>query len=182
MERGLTRAWAKFDRADPLILFEVERNGEIAEDIGAACRQLEGGRHLQNQIRLAQAPAFGELWKLGRFGGVAFRHSLADPLGDRADLRIRKLALVRKLAESVRRMPGRHISRLYDRGDQGAALLEVFVRDQREGRGFAWAMTSDAVLVDDRRDVFVKGDLVSRGKHRGGRNERSSQFNRHSPF
>src|SRR5215469_5474379 len=49
MMRGLARAGTKFDRADPFILFEMERNGEIAEDIRTAGRQLEGDRHLQNQ-------------------------------------------------------------------------------------------------------------------------------------
>src|SRR5262249_39420840 len=62
------------------------------------------------------------------------------------------------------------------------ALLDVFVRDQRERRGFAGAMAGGAVLVDDRRDIFGKGDLVSRGEQSGRRKQRNSQFSRHSLF
>ena len=58
------------------------------------------------------------------------------------------------------RVPRRHVSARGDPHDQLAALLHVVVRQQREWRRLAGAMTDGAVVVDDRRDVSREGRRV----------------------
>src|SRR5580704_4712965 len=65
--------------------------------------------------------------------------------------------------------PGRHNSGGGDRGDLQGALLGIFIGQQREGRDFAGAMASGAIVIEDGRDVTIKsGDAAADSGGDGG--------------
>ena len=167
MVHNLARAGTKLHRADPFVLLEVERDHEIAEDVGAARRKIERNRHFHDEIGLAQVPSFRELGKLGHLRGIALRHALLDPIGNGRDLLVRQTAFIGELAVIVRGVPGRHITGFRDGRDQGAALLDVFIGNQRERSSLTRAMARHAVVVHDGSDVFAECDFAGRRKKRG---------------
>ena len=84
------------------------------------------------------------------------------------DLGVGQPALVRELAVSTRRMPGRHLARLRHLRDRFRALEHVFVADERERRGLAGTMAGHAVRVEDRGHVFAERDGAAARLDRAG--------------
>ncbi len=143
-----------FPGETPCVLGQVRVDDEVAIDVRAARRQLEGRRHLDDEIRRAEMPAVRELRERGHLRAVAFRHPVLHPVADRRDLRVGQPPLVGELAVAVRRVPGRHVTRLGDFRDRLRVLLHVLVRDQRERRRLPRAMARHAVGVQDGRDAL----------------------------
>ena len=69
------RSGPELDGSHPLVLGELRRNHEIAELIGTGRRHGVAHRHFQNQIRLAEMPAVGELGQFGHLGAIAPGHA-----------------------------------------------------------------------------------------------------------
>src|SRR5438552_9968386 len=100
-------------------------------------------------------PAFCELRQFRHLRGITLRHALLDPVGDARDLLVRQTALVSELAVAMSGVPGRHVAGFRNRDDQRAALLDVFIRDERERSCLAWTMARHAIVIHDGSDVFA---------------------------
>ena len=97
---------------------------DVAINIRTIGRNVIRGRHLNNQIRLAEHPARDELWRCGRYsdgfpsGIPCFTHL---PL-NQGDLAVLETPLVPERIRRFFRLPGRHEARLCHRCDDAAAL------------------------------------------------------------
>ena len=63
----------------------------------------------------------------------------------------------------VDRFPGRHVAVQEDVFDGEGTLFHVPVTDELEGAALAGAVTTGAILMDERCDVLVEGDLGRQG-------------------
>ena len=138
-----TRACARAELhgAHPLVLGEPGRNHEVAVDVRPARRNVEAGRHLEDEIRLAELPAVGERRQRAassprrRAACPAFTH-----VADRRDLRVGQAALVRRTRRSRAPPATAACTATASPRDELAALGDVLVRHQRERRRLARPM------------------------------------------
>ena len=148
---------------DPLVVGQASRQHEVPIDVRTLGRHVEGGGHFENQVRCAQLPAVRELRQCRQFRQVAARHARLQPAGDDVDLIVGEPPFVGEVAEPMRGVPRRHVSRPRHLHDQLGALRDVLVPDQRERRDFARPMTRHAVGVQDRRDGRAEGRRLFSG-------------------
>ena len=122
--------------------------------------------------KISQQPARSELRRRRCVAGFAFRHALLDPLPDHRNLAVREPALVLESIRSRFRFPGRHETRGCDRSDDLALLRYIRIRKQRERRSFTGPVTRGAVVVNDRGDLSIERDRLTRrtaaGRHQAG--------------
>ena len=148
---GLARAGPELDGADPLVLGEARRDRRSCgrcPDRSRAARRRRASSARDRACRGAspRGTAAASASCAGSPCGMpCLTHSPIVAIC--ASVRRRSSC---EVAVAVRRVPGRHVARLGDRGDQLALLLRVVVGDERERRRLAGAMAGDAVLVEDR--------------------------------
>ena len=114
--------------------------------------------HHQHNIRLRDAPAFGEFWRRLCIFGFAFDCACIYPRDDAFDFGIGQTAIIRELPEMRIGVPGWHLSRDDFFLDGFGPRTHVFVGQGRERSRFAGAMTFGAFGIEDGRDIFVEGD------------------------
>ena len=116
---------------------------------------IDGDRHLQNHIRLADGPTLGELPRRGRVLLVAFLCAAIDPRDQRVDLMLRERTVVRELAEVRIREPWRHLLGEHRGLDRLGPGTDLVVAHEAHRRHFARPMAFLAAVLQHRRDVFV---------------------------
>ena len=137
------------------IVVEIHGDYEATELVRPFRGHIELGRPAQNLVRLAQLPSFRKLRQCRFVRRIAFRRSIAGPLGDQRNLLVGKTPCIFEVAISWLCFPRRHHSRPGDRCNLAGALPGIQIGQQREGRHFAWPVAQGAVLVKNGRDVLV---------------------------
>ena len=156
---------AEFDGADPLVVGEVERNAEVAVDVGAVGGDGEGFVHFDDEVGSAELPAVGEVGEGWSFGGVALGHALFDPVLEGFDLVVGEAARVLIKIGGRLGFPGRHNAGGGDGGDKFGVFGGVVVIEEGKGGSFAGAVATGAVGKEDGGNVLAEGD----GRGQGGR-------------
>ena len=146
---------------------------------GAARRQLERLRHLEDDIRL-DVPAAGELDRRRRVLLVAGRGARVGPRAQQLDLRRAQAALVGEVAVGRVGEPRRHLLRRDGGLDCLGPRPRLLVGEQRHRRHLAGPVARLAVGLEDWQHVLVeRGGIGRRGlsrthQHRdNGRREQS---------
>ena len=128
----------------PFILGELGGNGDIA--IGD--HALRGNRDLvwqgDHYVGFTDAPAFLEFRRGRQVMIVARRRARVHPGDDDVYLLRRQAAIVREMAVSRIRQPGRHTALQYFLADCLGPRPHLFVSDQRHGSGLSGAMALHA--------------------------------------
>ena len=141
-------------RREPGVFLEVRRNRHVGIRHGTVGRDLERLEKCEDQIRLANRPAFGELRRLRQVGVVPPGSPAIDPGGNRVDLGLREARVVLVGANAGVGAPGRHLPGQH-LGLHGARPgTGVVVSHQRHRRQVVRPVTGHAVLEQDGRDVL----------------------------
>src|SRR5579883_2366721 len=135
----------------------VQRNHKTAEHIRSLGWQRIGLRHCNYLVGLPDLPTASELRGRGLLPGVAFRSAVSGPLADDRDLLIGETALILEVSISRLGLPRRHEMRLCDGGDLLGALGGILISQERKGCNLARMMATAAVLVQNGRNVAIKG-------------------------
>ena len=96
----------------------------------------------------------------GQVGFVPFRAAVVHPSGNQMLIAIRQAGVILKMAILGTGKPGRHPAAGHNLGDCFGPAGHLVVRSQCEGSDLAVAMTSDAILIQNRRDVLCEGDRL----------------------
>jgi hypothetical protein len=128
-------------------------------------------RQRDDQVRLADRPLIvvrkdPSRW---RILWIPFEGPAIDPCGDRADLRVRKAAIVFEVlnTDALLDVPRRHLAprdTVLDRTGPGSGVLEI---DQRNGSDRTRTMTLLAGPLKNRFDILVKCDVRTLWRLRG---------------
>jgi len=167
----LAVAGRKFDGAHEAIAFEGKVNDEIAINVAAFGAEMKGLGHGDDEIGRAELPAGGKLRIRRRQLRVAFGRAVGDPLANEREFAIGEATFVGEFAITMFREPGRHGATLDDFEDLFGAFANVLERQQIEGSGFAFVMTSGATGMDDGGNVSGESDglrAASAGEKRQG--------------
>ena len=141
---------------DPHVRREVRLHEHVLVVDGAACRQLERLRHLDDDVGL-DVPAGGERERRRGVGFVARRRAAIGPRVQRRDLAIDQASLVGEVADARIGEPWRHLP-ARDRGLDGARPRPgLLVGEERHRRDFAWPMAALTVGLENRKHVLVEG-------------------------
>ena len=138
---------------------EAKRYRDVPIDVRAIRRNVIGGGHLDDQVRLARASSPRRISAAGArpralpSGIPCFTHCL-----DQRDLAVLEPPLVPEWIRRDLRLPWRHETRLRNRGDDPSASSPR--PDKRAARTERppGPMAGSAVIVDDRRDLLVERD------------------------
>ena len=150
------------DSRDPFVFGKAQRDGDVAVNIGPIRRHMISRGHLDNQIGLAQLPSGSEPGRLRLSGGVAFRHALLHPLLNQRDIAVIEPAVVAIRVRSRLRFPRRHQARGSSRGNNASLVPDVLIRKQSERRSLPRTMAGRAMVVNDRCDLLIESDRLSR--------------------
>jgi len=152
-------AGEELDGLYPSLLFEVERDPLLGEEVRAFRRHLDAVER-QHVVRFAQRPALAEGRRRRQVGGIALGRAARGPARNRRDLLGGEGEVIAEYDVVRLGAPGRHIAVL-DRprhaAGPGAGLP---VGEQRHRRGLVRAVTLDALLEQDRRHVAAEGRRV----------------------
>ena len=165
---GGASAGPHFEGLEPPVFRQVRRDLEELVVERAARRDRVVLLHREDGVRLAHPPSVGELRRRRQILRIAFRRSTARPLEKNVLVSLGQTAIVHELG--VRRIvgvPWRHRAVLHLRGDRPCVRPRVLIRKERHRADLSGAVTVRAILVKDRRDVFVecRGGLGTR-RHR----------------
>ena len=149
-------AGTKLHAAQVHVLGGIERQDEAAVFVGAVGRHLELVAQGEDFIGLAGRPAIRKNRRRGSVSGVAFGRPCLGPFANQRDLWFGKPPLIGEGAVAGLGLPGRHDALPGDDGEQAGFLGGIRVGQQGKWRDFAGAVTGRAVLIQNRRDVFVK--------------------------
>ena len=116
--------------------------------------------HFQDQIGLAQLPAFGEFGLRRQVTGIPFFRAWLGPFGDRGDLVIAQPTDIASFAEVRIGLPRGHAARGSDVMNEIGPLGRILVFQQRERPNLARSMARGEVLEQDRSNVLGIGNLV----------------------
>jgi hypothetical protein len=83
-------AWVELDGCNELVLGDVEGNDEILEQVRAVSGNRKWFSHLNDQVRLAESPAFYELWCWWEVGIIALGSARLGPSLEEFKFPIRK--------------------------------------------------------------------------------------------
>ncbi len=161
---GRAHARPHLDRLHPLGFREIGRNVEVLVRDFARRRHGIGLLHFEDLVRLAELPAVGKQGRGGMSAGFPFG---APPLAHRSIVSFSaadRRRSFRNVPSGAFGVPRRHVSLADLIADLRPVGFGVLVRQQWHRPDFAGAMAGDAVLEQDRRDVF--------GERRHGRRRR----------
>ena len=80
----LAGARLEIDGRDPFVLGKIQRQDDVAIQIGAVRRHVDRSRERQHGVRPAERPPFGEGWRRWRRGEISCGHAAIDPRLQRA--------------------------------------------------------------------------------------------------
>ena len=146
------------DGAHPSARGQAGGEDDVPIDIRPGRRQGERARRLQHKVWCAELPPVGKSWGPGRIGRRALGSALAYPTGDRGDLLRGEAPVAREIAVPVFRQPRRHVAAVCHGGNQGGALLDILVGEERKRRGVSGMMARRAFPIHQGRDVVRKSD------------------------
>ena len=155
---------AKLHGAHILLGRRRHRDHEVAIHIGAIRRQRIRLGQRQRHIRRTKLPALGPL-RMRRRISRALHRAFTGPLLNHAELRRGEVPLLKKLLVPILRQPRWHQTLLRHLRDLGRPLLCVRVRDEMEWTRLTGPVARGAVLVENGRNVLVKGNLPARSRH-----------------
>jgi hypothetical protein len=157
---------AEVDRGDVLQGVDPERDGEIAEHIGAVGAERVRMVECDDEVGLAETPLRETLCRRRSRTAVAARHSAVDPPCDRRDFVVGEGPCAdERTADASDRFPRRHVASGCRVGYRTAALPHGVVAVEAERRDVAVAVAADALPPQDRFDVRC----VSRSRRLRGR-------------
>ena len=145
-----------------LVLGHRRWDHEVAIDVVAGRRDIEGLSHGQHQVRSAHAPILvrqddlGRPLRYGSFGRVVIR-----PGGEQRDLALGQIALVAKPAMVGIGPPRRHEPLRGDVSQHIGPAIALLIGLQRKGSNTIGLVTLDAVGCEDRCNVAMIGGCDS---------------------
>ena len=92
---------------------------------------------------------------------------MVDPALEDRDLRIRQSSRTLEVAVSWLRLPRRHRLAFHRTQNLARTRSDIFEGDKVEGAELSGTVTTGAVVPDDRRNIFIKGDLLGARRCRG---------------
>ena len=140
-------------RLDPAVLLEIGRDAEVDVGHRPLGRDVIGLGHLEDDVGLADRPAFGKRPWAAAGPWVAQRRALIDPGQQRRPLLGREAAVVAEMAVPRVRVPGRHAPLVDHLADHRRMLARIVVSQQRERPDLAGPVAALALVLDDPRDV-----------------------------
>ena len=175
--------WAALHAFDPSILRESGIDREVLVFNGAFGRHVVRlRRHRKNLVgRFRQPPAVDEARRQGQFLGIPLGSAGGGPLAKNLLLILGQTAVVAEMAELRIGMPGGHPPLADDFGNHVGPARDFGVARHREGTDFAGAVTRNAAVVQNPRDlvrvrhlgrrvgrVYATDEATNRGRFRFG--------------
>src|SRR5262249_55824189 len=171
----LTVAWPDFDLLHPFVFGKVGGNYKILIINSAGGRHREV-RRLENDIRLADAPAVGDVDGRRSILRIALADAALGPGDQRVDFALGEGALIGEPAMLGRvGEPGRHYSQQHRFANGPGPGQDVLVRQERHWRHLAGPVAGLAALLQNRQDVLMEGEILSSSGGKGGPAWRQAQ-------
>ena len=114
-------------RLHPLRCRDWHRNDKVPKHFGSVGAELIRLRDVEHQVGLSELPFRIEFRRRGCLRGGSRERSLLRPLPDQLDLRITQPALLREIAITFFRLPGRHDSPFRHINDLRGVPFDVVV-------------------------------------------------------
>lgn len=130
-------------------------------DISAGWKRYRA-RHLDNALRLWNAPARSPMRRWRSITRIAWLRALVYPIADRVNLLWRQRRIVREMPDGGIGKPRRHLPRFHSLPNCSRPWPGLFVRHKRHRSNFARAMAHLAMPLQNREHVFVKRRTSSR--------------------
>jgi hypothetical protein len=150
-------AWVAGMELDPSHVGPLRHRHFDREDAEGVCL-LRGKRErrvgLDDQIRFAEQPAISVFRQEGQRLRIALGRAIRRPLIDQRNFPAREQSLAGEVSDLRRHFPGRHEARARDLRDLRRAAADFIVSGERKWPGPAGAMTGDARVKHNRRDVL----------------------------
>ena len=162
---------------DPPIFREIHLHQNVFVIDGTCRGQLNVLRHLDNHVGL-DAPAIDELHRRRSIFRIAFNCAAIGPRDQRLDGVVTQSPVIDEVTVVRIRKPRRHLPADYSRLYAFCPGPRVFVGHEGHGSDFTRTMTGLAVLLKNRKNVFIKcygtGVFPCRRFHRTGHSRNSN--------
>jgi hypothetical protein len=157
-----------FRRLHPRVPSKARRHDHMLIVDDSRRRNFEWFGQFENEIGLADLPAFEELHRRGHVSRVAFRCSRLHPGSYSVDLILRKRSGIRKFSVPRIGKPRRHLFRFHSLPNRCGPRPCLLVCQHRERPHFTGPVTHLAILLQNPRNLFRKCRFRARirGKYR----------------
>src|SRR6266849_11142513 len=158
MDQALV-AGANLDGFEPARAIHRGAENEIPIGVCAAGRKPVRPLGFDDDVGLAELPAFDELRLRGEIGRITFECALIDPSLNTGELFFGETQLVSKLWLARLGKPRRHDALLGDCDNLSGVRFCIRVGEEREWAGLAGPVARRARAIEDWRDVAIESYL-----------------------
>ena len=152
----LWRRRPHFDHLHPPVLGKMRGHDFVGIFHFTARRNRNRPRHLHHGIRRRNIPAVSpQVWP-GRPARVSRRSTSFIPIRNRGDLSSGQRRIIRKFSIPRIGKPGWHHLHLHRSRNLSRQWPSLFISHQRHGRRLTGAMATLAMILKNRKNVFIK--------------------------
>jgi len=142
---------------DPFVFGEAAGDDIVRVLDRALGRDVVGFWHFDDHIRFCDVPAIYEMQRGGSILRIASRSFGICPVGERLDVFGGKRTVVGEVAICRVRAPGRHAFGHYGLTNSRRPGAGFLVAQQRHRGGFTRPMAILTILLENRKNIFIKG-------------------------